>query len=393
MTQTIALPSIDALMQEALGSVFPAAVLLIAQEDAVLFQRAYGPAANAPEHPPVTLDTRFDLASVSKLFTASTFMLLVQEELVRLDTPVIEILPEFGITRRIAPVQDPTTHELTPPLGGRLGEEIDVRGVTFRHLLTHTSGLAPWRALFFDVPQPPPIPLPHLISPELRSRRIEAIFRRRELAYPPGQRIAYSDLGLILLGEAVSRISGLPLDVCIDQRLLGPLGLSRTCFNPLARGVPREDIAPTEVCAWRQRRCWGEVHDENAASLAGVAGHAGLFAPAQDVWTFACNFLPQQSRLLSPELVAEMTREQASWEGLRRGLGWQLPGEAGAPVGRAWNRRGFGHTGFTGTSLWIDPARRLVVILLTNRVYFGRKNAAIIDFRPRLHDAILKALP
>ncbi len=392
MMQKNDLKAIDDLMQNALGQVFPAASLLIARDDAVLFQRVYGPENAHSSHPPVTPETRFDLASLSKLFTAAAFMSLVQEDRVSIDAPVVQVLPEFGPTRVIAPVQDPINREMTPPLAGKAGEEIDVRGVTFRQLLTHTSGLAPWRALFLDIPEPRPVPLPHLIPPEGRARRIETIFQRRELAFPPGQRIAYSDLGLILLGEAVSRISGQPLDVCIEQRILAPLGITRTGYNPLARDVSRQEIAPTEVCDWRQRRCWGEVHDENAASLSGVAGHAGLFATAHDIWLFARSFLPGSAALLHPALVAEMTREQARWGGLRRGLGWQLPGEDGAPVGRAWNKEGFGHTGFTGTSLWIDPARRLTVILLTNRVYFGRANTAIVDFRPRLHDAILDAI-
>jgi CubicO group peptidase (beta-lactamase class C family) len=389
MSQTSpSLSQIDHLMQDAVGRVFPAATLLIARADEILLHRAYGPQGAADDHPPVTPATRFDLASVSKLFTATAFMLLVQDGRVRVDAPIHQALPEFGATRRIAPIQDPITREILPPLAGEVGEEIDVSGVTFRHLLTHTSGLAPWRGLFLDIPQARPIPLPHRISPELRTRRVELILQRRDLAYPPGQRIAYSDLGLILLGEAVSRIAGQPLDVFIERRILQPLGLHHTGFNPLARDVPRHEIAPTEVCAWRQRRCWGEVHDENAASLAGVAGHAGLFATAQDLLDFARAFLPAADGLLRPHLVEEMTREQARWQGLRRGLGWQLPGEEGAPVGRAWPREGFGHTGFTGTSLWIDPARQLIVILLTNRVYFGRANTAIIDFRPQLHNLI-----
>ncbi len=392
MMQKNNLKAIDDLMRNALGQVFPAASLLIARDDAILFQRVYGPENADPSHPSVTPETRFDLASLSKLFTAAAFMSLVQEGRVSVDAPVVEALPEFGPTRFIAPVQDPISREMAPPLAGKVGDEIDVRGVTFRHLLTHTSGLAPWRALFLNVPEPRPVLPPHLIPPERRIRRIETIFQRRELAYPPGQRIAYSDLGLILLGQAVSRLTGQPLDVCIEQRIFAPLGMSHTSYNPLARGVSRQEIAPTEVCAWRRRRCCGEVHDENAASLAGVAGHAGLFATARDMWLFAQSFLPGSPELLHPALVAAMTREQARWGGLRRGLGWQLPGEDGAPVGQAWNKEGFGHTGFTGTSLWVDPDRRLTVILLTNRVYFGRANTAIIDFRPRLHDAILEAV-
>ncbi len=384
------LSQIDALMQDAVGSVFPAAVLLIARDDDILLHRAYGPRNGDADHPPVTRTTRFDLASVSKLFAATAFMLLVQEERVEVDTPVVEILPEFGPIRRIGPIQDPITRELLPPLAGDVGAEIDVGRVSFRHLLTHTSGLAPWRALFLDIPESRPVPLPHHIPAEHRTRRIQLVTRRHDLAYPPGHRIAYSDLGLILLGEAVSRLSGQPLDVFIRQRILAPLGMTHTGYNPLAQDVPRSEIAPTEFCAWRERRCWGEVHDENAASLAGVAGHAGLFSTAEDLLTFARAFLPGADTLLAPHLVAEMIREQARWQGLRRGLGWQLPGEDGAPVGQAWPREGFGHTGFTGTSLWIDPARRLIVILLTNRVYFGRGNTAIIDFRPQLHNLVRK---
>jgi CubicO group peptidase (beta-lactamase class C family) len=208
--------------------------------------------------------------------------------------------------------------------------------------------------------------------------------------------MVYSDLGIILLGEAVARLSGMSLAAYMRSAVLRPLHLTLTTYNPLAHGIPAEQIVPTEFCAWRERRCLGEVHDENAASLGGVAGHAGLFSTAWEVAVLGQTYLNGgcygRARILSPETVAEMTRVQVDWGDNPRGLGWLQRSQGWSSSGRLFGPRSYGHTGFTGTSLWVDPGRELVVALLTNRVYSGRDPAGIADFRPRLHDAVVEAL-
>lgn len=387
---------VDEVMREGVGVVFPTATLLVARWGTVVMHRAYGYLDPETRHRPAHKESLFDLASLTKLFTATAFMTLVEAGRVALDDPLSDVLPNFAGKRTIGPYQDPKSGQVVLPDPRFAGREVDLGEITFRHLLTHTSGLAPWRGLYReDGGEGTDVPLPHRVSPQMRARRIATIYRC-DLAYPPGERVVYSDLGIILLGEAIARLAGVPLDVYVRRAVLDPLGLTRSTYNPLAHGVPRAEIAPTELCAWRRRRCWGEVHDENAAALGGVAGHAGLFSTAWDVAVLGQTFLNGgrcgDVQLLSAGTVAEMTRVQARYGGLSRGLGWAQRAREGSSSGRLFGARSYGHTGFTGTSIWIDPDRELVVVLLTNRVYYGRDPAGIAAFRPRLHDAVVEAM-
>ncbi len=383
-------------MQSGVNEVFPAAVLSVVQNGQTLFNRAYGYLDPETRRRPTQRNTLFDLASLTKLFTVTTFMTLVDAKKVSLQTPVADILPQFGGQRPIIATADPLTKTPLPPDPEFAGQTVDANKITFRHLLTHTSGLPAWRSLYAIQPDSPPIPYPSEISPQKRAARIAATCGSRDTGFacPPGAKMIYSDLGLILLGEAVSQLMRMPLNACINQAILKPLGL-QAAFNPLQNGFPAEAIAPTEVCAWRKRRCRGEVHDENAAGLGGVAGHAGLFAPAETVSALGQLFLNggtwRGKRILNPEIVAQMTRRQVNFDDNPRGLGWQLRPPTGASCGNRFSPASFGHTGFTGTSLWVDPERQLVVTLLTNRVYYGRNPTGITNFRPRLHDAIIEA--
>jgi CubicO group peptidase (beta-lactamase class C family) len=208
-------------------------------------------------------------------------------------------------------------------------------------------------------------------------------------SYPTGERVVYSDVGLILLGLALSRISGIPLEEAIYQLVTKPLGLSAH-FQPAAPLSSSQNIAPTEFCKWRGRRIVGEVHDESAWRLGGVAGHAGLFAHARDVAAFGQSFL--DAALLRHETIAEMTRLQAQFEDVRRGLGFALWSPDPEASSNPFSAATFGHTGFTGTCLWIDPSRALVVALLTNDVYNGREGRGIADLRVRVHQAIVESV-
>ena len=366
-----------------LGKVFPAAQLAVFYQGECVLDTSW-------DATPVTL---FDLASLTKLFTTSAFLALVSEKRVSLHDPVVSIIPEFGKSnpRSIGMAQNPHTEELFPLVEGISGGIVDVSQVTFQHLLTHTSGLAPWRNIFrISGPVPPPPDEVDAVSRQERWKNaLEAI-----CGYPFVDQIArhihYSDLGLMLLGEATSRLHGDPLKNAIRDRITAPLGLKSIQANPLQHGASRENIASTEDdTRWRKRRCWGEVHDENACSVGGIAGHAGLFGRAYDVARFGQAWLDDADGLsIDPQIMQSAKRDQASSDGLRRGLGWLLKAHQNAPCGDLFGENSYGHNGYTGTSLWIDPDLSLVVACLTNRVYFGRIDKGILNFRPRLHDLL-----
>lgn len=320
-------------------------------------------------------DTQFDLASVSKLFVTATFMTLVEEGKVGLDQPVCSVLPRFNGLRPIEAYEDPLKPgAVVAPLGEPA--MVDAARVTYRNLLCHNSGLPAWRPLFRQ--------------PDAESARSMAL--ETSFFYPTGTRSIYSDIGLILLGMSIEALSGTRLDKAVEERVTKPLGLHHTHYLPIGKKYDTSNIAPTEMCASRGRRIVGEVHDENAARLGGVAGHAGIFSTARDLARFGQMFLQGGAPLLKPETVAEMTRLQMQDGMLRRGLGFALWMDDPEASGNPFSREAFGHTGFTGTSLWIDPQRHLVVSLLTNRVYYGRDAAGILAYRVLVHRTIVEVV-
>ncbi len=304
----------------------PGAVVVVGDGDGVLFRRAYGSRALVPERERMTVDTIFDLASITKpLATAMSVMLLVEEGRIDLDAPVSRYLP--GFERRGK---------------GR---------VTVRHLLLHTSGL--------------PAVNPRRDYEEGRERAFENIFDLR-LDAGPGGMYHYSDINYILLGEIVTRISGEPLDEFATERIYEPLGMHETRFNPPREWRPR--IAPTEDRDDVPIR--GDVHDPRSLRLGGVAGNAGLFSTADDLTRFARMMLGggelDGTRILTPERHAQMTQAHQVPGGART-LGWDAP--SSDRRARGYTARAYGHLGFTGTALWIDPELDLFVILLSNRVH------------------------
>lgn len=379
-------------------SVTPAAQLVVRWRGEVVFARAYGYLDPETRTHPTQPDTRFDMASVTKLFAVTAFMTLVEEGRVALDQPVCTVLPAFAGLRPIRPYEDP----LAP--GGLVtvseaAEQVDAGAVTFRHLLIHTSGLPAWRPLFQE--------------PDAEAARQLAL--NTFFSYPTGARVVYSDIGLILLGMAMETLTSQPLDVAVRERVTAPLGLKQTGYLPVslqpsAAGgpspegalhpsssaslsiLPPSDIAPTEFCTWRGRRMVGEVHDENAWRLGGVSGHAGIFSTAAEIAAFGQCYLDGGAPLLRAATVAEMTRLQAETGAVRRGLGFVLWSPDPEASSHPFGPRTFGHTGFTGTSLWIDPDRALVVALLTNDVYYGRQGRGIAPLRVAVHQAIVAAV-
>jgi CubicO group peptidase (beta-lactamase class C family) len=387
---------LDGFLQASIPGIFPAGVVLVMHGGEILFHKAYGTLDPGVNQYTVHPGTLFDLASLTKLFTATAFMRLVDAGSVSLQTPVAEVIPGFSGLRPIGPREDPLSGAWLPADPGDAGRQVDLARINFRHLLTHTSGLTPWRSIYRVDAGVGEAPLPHQVSQAARARRISAV-SAYDFACPTGEQILYSDLGFILLGEAVGRLSGVGLEHYLQEELWAPLGLQKVCFNPLAKGIPLEQIAPTGKCAWRRRLLHGEVNDENAASLGGVSGHAGLYSTAEEVARLGQIYL-QGGRfaglqILEPETVDEMIRQQVAIAGQRRGLAWVLWTPQDCAGGPSFGPQSFGHTGFTGTSLWIDPEQELLVVALTNRVYNGREDLAGIQaFRPRLHEMAVEAL-
>lgn len=351
----------------------PAITALIRWQGEIVFSAAHGWLDPKTRQRPVTLETRFDLASVSKLFTTVTFMTLVEEGKVSLDQPVSTILPDFSGQRPIRPYEDPLDW------GGFVQPEsegaVDAGAVTFRHLLSHSSGLPAWRPL--------------KDQPDAAAARRMAL--ETDFFYPTGERVVYSDIGLILTGIAIQALTGQRLDAAVRDRVTAPLGLAHTGYLPL-EGQPYDinNIAPTEICAMRGYRVCGEVHDENAWRLGGVAGHAGVFSTAPNLARFGQMLLEGGRPLLQPAALAEMSTLQAQDSGLRRGIGFMLRSDDPASFTHPFSPRSFGHTGFTGTSLWVDPEYDLVVVLLNNRVYYGRDADAITRLRVDFHRAVME---
>ena len=289
-----------------------------------------------------TADAIFDLASLTKLATTGLVLALVRDRVLDLAMPFRELVPDFR--------------------GGRKDD------VTLRHVLLHVAGLQWWLPLWKEV----------------RSLE-EAVWRAAQepLAQDIGA-FKYSDLGYIMLTQALATVAGAAFADVIRERVLGPIEAETASFGPR----PREQCAATERdTEWRQKRLRGEVHDENAYSVGGIAGHAGLFGTAADVAKIARIY--RDGAVIGNELAHLARTEHVRADNVRRGIGLALRAPRDAMVGRFFSVDAYGHTGFTGTSLWIDPQLDLTVVLLTNRVYFGRQNDdAMYRFRIAVHEAV-----
>lgn len=342
--------------------VFPGGALLVRRAGAVVYRRAVGFRCLEPQPLPLTVETLFDLASLTKPLATSlaVFRFIAQHKL-DFDDPVCRFLPDFQ---------------------GRQKDR-----VTVRHLLSHRSGLPAWRPYFEAISGP---------APRAAREWVYAQIGREPLAAAPGERAVYSDLGFMLLGALVERLSGQALDVYCQRSVFAPLGLPATTFVNLDTPgqAVSHDIAATEHCAWRRRVVCGQVHDENAYVMGGVAGHAGVFSSLDDVDRLVSRLVDcyhGRHAFLPAELLGECWTRDGQVPGSSWALGWDTRSAQGSSAGELFSAHSVGHLGFTGTSVWIDLERQVHVILLTNRVHPSRNNTAIRSFRPRLHDAVMRA--
>jgi beta-glucosidase-like glycosyl hydrolase/CubicO group peptidase (beta-lactamase class C family) len=352
-------PAFDVVEAAIKDKAFPGATLAVGYRGKVSLH-AFGKQAYHAKSPNIAIDTMYDIASLTKVVATTTLVAKLAEGdfpvRLDLDANVERYLPEW-------------TSGPQPEWRHR---------VTVRYLLTHTSGLPPFKEYWR--------------TSKSKNETLARIFAE-PLDYEPGTKEVYSDLGIILMAEIIERLTGQNLDTLAREYIFSPLAMSNTMFNPRKTLWP--SIAPTEIDnQYRHRLIQGEVHDENAAAIGGVSGHAGVFSTAPDLTAF-CQMLLNggvyaHQRILRRATIAEFTEPQQLSGGTRT-LGWAVPTEGGSS-GHFMGPHTFGHTGFTGTSIWIDPDRQLFVVFLTNRVHPTRENQKLAKVRPALHDAVTQSL-
>jgi len=355
-------PDITSFLQSRIAAGdFPSAVYVVAENGGAVFADAIGDASREPEKHAATFETIYDLASLTKpLVTGLLCARMCENGELSLDAPVSQYLAEFN--------------------------REDKRSITIRQLVTHTSGLPAWRPLY--------------LLTDSRDAVVAAI-AEEPLDSQPGQRVTYSDLGFITLGFMLQRITSVALADVATREIFEPLNLRRTFFNPAEamrtgiaacetgnayeRDMCERDFPGKTYAGWRNETIWGGVHDGNAHFLGGVAGHAGLFSTADETLKLANQFVGESSQLLTPS-TCELFRQNMTGElNEARSFAWQLAATKDSTAGPGLSPDAFGHTGFTGTSCWIDAGRHRVFILLTNRTHarplpFSNINAVRREF-------------
>ncbi len=340
---------------------------------------AVGNKTYCPESLEVKIDSIFDLASVSKVVaTTSATILLVQQEKISLDSLIAEFIPEFAAN----------------------GKE----KITVGHLLRHDAGLIAFRPYHLKVSEP---------------SQVRAQIYAESLTYTPESKSVYSDLSMITLADVIAKVSGQPFEVFVQQHVFRPLRMTRTGYFPISsnsstfvqpRDQDRQECVPTESIEDWRRKLWaekkieavspfrsresefiqGEVHDPTATVLGGVAGHAGLFSDVTDLAIFAQSLLDKNKSLFDPEVLKNFRSKQRPYSS--RALGWDTKSPEGSSAGKLFGPLSFGHTGYTGTSMWVDPEAEIFGIHLSNRVNPTATNTKIIAYRPRFYDAVFELL-
>jgi len=355
---------LDLLHAAVTDGVFPGAVLLLSRAGHRLLFQAVGNAALLPAPRPMTAHTVFDLASLTKpLATTLAVLILVSRGNLGLDAPLADLL---------APRPIPS----------------DKAAITLRQLLSHSAGFPAWKPYYLELEKLPQAD---------RKRRLHEFLLEEPLEYAPGEGSLYSDLGFLVIQWIMEERTATDLHRFTRENLYGPLGCPTLSYRPLQQAAPQDprDFAATEQCPWRGRVLNGEVHDENAYGIGGVAGQAGLFGAAADVGRLLDAILRTRAGIgaglpWAPERLEEFLHRAYPEPTRTWALGFDTPAAVGSSAGSHFSPETVGHLGFTGTSFWLDLRRKLAVILLTNRVHPTRANERIKAFRPVLHDAVME---
>lgn len=369
----------EALQSAVSDGVFPGAVLMVTSHGKPLYARAVGLKSSVLDKSrsvPMTIDTVFDVASVTApVVTTTLVMRFAERKLVRLEDRLCRYIQPFGA----------------------LGKS----PITIEHLLNHRAGLPHWIPYFEELVRENSGSRIGILATRGARDYVFNALNRLEIKETPGENQVFSDLGFMLLGRLVEILSGMTLDRAAYKWIFQPLGMKSSSFIDLSmikrRGIhPVTDlIAPTEQCPWRERLLWGEVHDDNAWAMGGIAGHSGLFTTAQDLSIFAADLLRsyhgQRGQLATTGCVEHFwesgARQAGEWH-----LGWDAPSSENNLASSKLSPQAVGVSGFTGCSLWIEPERGVSIVLMSNRVHPSRSNKKIRNFRPLIHNEIIAAL-
>ena len=340
--------NLNAFMEKEIKSgTVPGAVIFVSKNGSPVLHEAFGSSILIPKPEEMRTDTIFDLASLTKVVaTLPAVLKLASDKAISLESRISDFFP------------------------GKKDSN-----VTVRHLLTHTSGLPAHRRYY---------------EKQLSFHDAVEEILKEEGQYVPGTKVIYSDLGFILLAKIIERAAGTAFEKFVQQEIFSKLGMSNTIFNPES---DPSCFAATDFDEKTKRYKRGKVHDENAASMGGISGHAGLFSTAEDLHTFALMIenegMTPNGSLIDPQLIELSRRNFTSFDDESRGLGWQLNGTKTKIIscGSRFPETAYGHTGYTGTSIWFDPVHMLHVIILTNRVHAADPNK-YLEVRPSLHDLI-----
>ena len=332
---------------------FPGAVVLVWKDGKTIYEKAFGNYTYDSSSPKIKTNTLFDLASLTKVVATTTAaMICYDRDLFSLDNKVTKYIPEFDVN----------------------GKD----NITIKNLLIHNSGLPAWKKFY---------------GRDLKYDDVINEIYSSELEYKTGEKSVYSDLGIITLGKIIEKVTGKSLDVFCKDEIFIPLKMESTFYNP--DDSLKKLCAPTETDNyWRMKTLQGEVHDETSAMLNGVAGHAGLFSTAYDLAKLMSVLLNKgkiKQKIFIQQSTIELFTKRVSKESTRA-IGWDTKSDSGSSAGKYFSKNSFGHTGYTGTSIWADPDRNLFVVFLTNRVYPTRENTKIQKVRPQLHNAVIKSI-
>lgn len=346
--------NIDSVIVRAIkDSTFPGAVVLVSNDGEVIYEKGFGHFTYDESSSKVGTTTIYDLASLTKVIATTTAaMICIDRNLFKLDDPVYKHIPEFS--------------------------ENGKEAITIKNLFLHNSGLPAWKKYY---------------NKNFEAESIIKNIYETKPEYPAGTKTVYSDLGIIVLGKLIETVTEKKLNRFCKDEIFIPLTMNNTYFNP--PDSVKYKIPPTEIDDyWRKKLVQGEVHDETSSLLGGVAGHAGLFSTAEDL-SKLCRLLLDGGTFngklfIKPETIKLFTTKYSPKS--TRALGWDTKSATRSSAGSKFSKTSFGHTGFTGTSIWIDPVRKLFVVFLTNRVYPSRENKKIINVRPKLHNAVINVI-